>query len=98
MAWVFFRAENIGHAWVYLSTIFSKSLFTIPYYSGMKMPILLILLFVFIEWIGREGQYAISDIGQKWYRPLRWAFYSLLIFAIGMFMPSVESPFIYFQF
>ena len=98
LAWVFFRAENIGHAWVYLSTIFSKSLFTIPYYSGMKMPILLILLFVFIEWIGREGQYAISDIGQKWYRPLRWAFYSLLIFAIGMFMPSVESPFIYFQF
>ena len=100
-AWIFFRAENIGHAFNYISEILSSSLFEIPKFAGMSgafTTILIIGIFVLIEWQGREGQYAISDIGQKWFRPLRWSFYSLLIFAIGMFMPSVESPFIYFQF
>ena len=63
-----------------------------------KTTILLITVFVLIEWFGREGQYAISEIGEKLNRPFRWMFYSLIIFAIGMFMPSVESTFIYFQF
>ena len=100
-AWIFFRAENIGHAFNYISEILSSSLFEIPKFAGRSgafTTILIIGIFVLIEWQGREGQYAISDIGQKWFRPLRWTFYSLLIFAIGMFMPSVESPFIYFQF
>jgi len=96
-AWIFFRAENIDHAFSYISEIFSASLFTIPEVRPRNL-ILLILVFVFIEWLGREGQYAIAHIGYKWNRPLRWTFYSLIIFAIGMFMPSVESPFIYFQF
>ena len=100
-AWIFFRAENIGHAFNYILEIFSSSLFEIPMFAGRRSAfttILIIGIFVLIEWQGRQGQYAISDIGHKWYRPLRWTFYSLLIFAIGMFMPSVESPFIYFQF
>jgi len=100
-AWIFFRAENIGHAFNYISEILSSSLFEIPKFAGRRSAfttIVIIGIFVLIEWQGREGQYAISDIGQKWFRPLRWIFYSLLIFAIGMFMPSVESPFIYFQF
>jgi D-alanyl-lipoteichoic acid acyltransferase DltB (MBOAT superfamily) len=100
-AWIFFRAENISHALSFISEIFSNSLFEIPKFTGRRpafTTILIIGIFILIEWQGREGQYAISDIGKKWYRPLRWTFYSLLIFAIGMFMPSVESPFIYFQF
>ena len=35
LAWVFFRAENIGHALNYISTIFSKSLISLP---GFKNP------------------------------------------------------------
>ena len=100
-AWIFFRAENIGHAISYISEIFSPSLFSIPKFArrGSSLTIvLLIVIFLLVEWQGREGQYAIEHIGYKWYRPLRWTFYSLIIFAIGMFMPSVESPFIYFQF
>ena len=96
-AWIFFRAENIGHAITYISEIFSLSTFTLPEIRP-KTTILLIMIFVLIEWFGRDGQFAISDIGNKWNRPIRWSFYSLIIFAIGMFMPSVESPFIYFQF
>jgi alginate O-acetyltransferase complex protein AlgI len=100
-AWIFFRAENMGHAISYISEIFSFSLFTIPKYAGMDIALITIILigvFVFIEWCGRESQYAIEHLGQKWYRLLRWSFYALIIFSIGMFMPSVESPFIYFQF
>ena len=100
-AWIFFRAENIGHAISYISEILSPSLFSIPKFVGMSRAlttIILVAIFVLVEWQGREGQYAIEKLGTNWYRPLRWALYSLIIFSIGMFMPSVESPFIYFQF
>lgn len=100
-AWIFFRAENIGHAISYISEILSPSIFTIPKFAGMYdalITIILVAIFVLVEWKGREGQYAIAQIGKNWYRPIRWSFYSIIIFLIGMFMPSVESPFIYFQF
>ena len=100
-AWIFFRAENIGHAFSYISEILSPSLFKVPYFKNGTLAIPTIILtsiFIYIEWLGREQQFAIQNLGLKWQRPLRWSFYSLIIFAIGMFMPSVESPFIYFQF
>lgn len=100
-AWIFFRAESIGHAFNYISEILSFSLFEIPKFEGMGRAfttILLIGVFVLMEWQGRECQYAIANIGQRWHKPLRWVFYSLIIFVIGMFMSSAESPFIYFQF
>ncbi|EPR65300.1 putative poly(beta-D-mannuronate) O-acetylase [Cyclobacterium qasimii M12-11B] len=100
-AWIFFRAENIGHAISYISEILSPSLFSIPQFDGRGrafVAIVLVAIFVMLEWKGREGQYAIAHLGQNWYRPIRWSFYASIIFAIGMFMPSVESPFIYFQF
>ncbi|NNK18977.1 MAG: MBOAT family protein, partial [Maribacter sp.] len=61
LAWIFFRAENIGHAFSYLSTVFSKSLFEIPQFVGMRTAIstlFLIAIFIIIEWIGRNEQYA----------------------------------------
>ncbi len=36
LSWVFFRAENIGHAIDYISEIFSASFLTIPYYVGIQ--------------------------------------------------------------
>jgi hypothetical protein len=51
-----------------------------------------------IEWQGREGQYALGDIDRKTNRVTRWFFYSIIIFIIGMFMQTEETPFIYFQF
>ena len=100
-AWIFFRANNIGHAISYISEILSPSIFTIPKFKGMHnafITLIIVAIFMLFEWYGREGQYAIAHIGQRWYRPIRWALYSLIIFAIGMFMPSIETPFIYFQF
>ena len=95
-AWIFFRAENIGHAISYISKFFSSSLFTIPEIRPINL-ILLILFFVILEWLGREGQYAISNLGLKWKRPIRYAMYYAIIIAIFWF-GGKEQQFIYFQF
>ncbi|MBE7442335.1 MAG: MBOAT family protein [Flavobacteriales bacterium] len=95
-AWIFFRAENIGHAVSYISEIFSKSLFSIPSIRPHFL-ILLIIIFMIIEWLGREEEYAIAKFGVKWRRPLRYAMYYTIIAAIFWFAGK-EQQFIYFQF
>jgi alginate O-acetyltransferase complex protein AlgI len=98
---ILFRADDIGQAMGYISDIFSNSLFTIPEFEEKFKAVRTVVFIVFffaIEWKGRLGIYAIDEIVKKWNNPIRWSFYSLLILAIGMFMASDESPFIYFQF
>ncbi|MGE4433403.1 MAG: MBOAT family protein [Bacteroidales bacterium] len=99
-AWIFFRAENMGHAISYISEIFSPSLFSMPSFTGMKRAltiIFLVAIFVFVEWIGREGQFAISNVGIKWKRPIRYAMYYAIIIAIVWFGGKAQQ-FIYFKF
>ncbi len=99
-AWIFFRAENVGHAFSYISEILSPSLFSIPKFAGMGRAltiIILIAIFVLVEWKGREGQFAIANLGFKWKRPLRYAIYYAIIIAIFVFVGE-EQQFIYFQF
>ncbi|MDD3080348.1 MAG: MBOAT family protein [Paludibacter sp.] len=98
--WIFFRAENIDHAFSYISGIFSSSLFSIPHFSGMKQAlttILLTTLFLAIEWNGRNDKYAIENLGLKWKRPVKWVMYYTIIIAIFWFSGK-EQQFIYFQF
>lgn len=100
IAWVFFRAENIGHALSYISQIFSTSLFEIPQFSGMGkalVTLIFILIFILIEWNGREEKYAIEKLWLKWKKPLRYAMYYSIIVAILWFAGN-EQQFIYFQF
>lgn len=100
LAWIFFRAENIGHAITYIAEIFSPSLFSLPRFSGIYDAIttmVLVVLFVLIEWQGREGDFAISNLGLKWNRSLRYAMYYAIIIAIFWFGVE-EQQFIYFQF
>lgn len=95
-AWIFFRAENIKHAFQYISDIFSESLFTIPTIKPLYL-ILIIMIFMIIEWLGREEQYAIEKLGLRWKKPLRYAMYYTIIITIFWFMGK-EQQFIYFQF
>ncbi len=99
-AWIFFRANNLHHALGIVAQIFSKSVFKIPYYKDgtMSIPtICLVLIFVLIEWIGRENQYAIASIVSKKPKFLRWGFYYLILIVIFVFAGS-NQQFIYFQF
>ena len=103
LAWIFFRAESVSHALDYIGEIFSSSLFdhlNFSFYEKRKALTigLLVLFFMMVEWFGRESQFATAEIGLKWKRPLRWGFYAGIVFLIGMFMQTEESPFIYFQF
>lgn len=59
--------------------------------------VLLIGIFIIIEWLGREQQYVIKNLGMTWYRPVRWAMYYAIIIAIYSFAGS-QQEFVYFQF
>jgi len=97
-AWIFFRAENISHAFSYIGEIFSKSFFHAPNFLNLKL-ILLILFFMFIEWYGRQDQYGLKNLGAKWNKILRWMLFFFLIFVIYFFGNfQKNSEFIYFQF
>ncbi len=100
LAWIFFRANNLEHALNYIFQIFigvfqnPDSLLII--WEPYKTIILLIILFLIIEWFGREQKYAIENLGVK-YKPVRWAIYYSIIFAVFYFAGK-EQQFIYFQF
>lgn len=96
-AWIFFRADSIAKAMLYIKGIFNSSLFSFPvegFYAGSVIIVLVAMMFI-IEWIGRDNQHGleISNIN-KW---LRRIIYLILIFCIILFMGKNEQ-FIYFQF
>ncbi|MGK0446271.1 MAG: D-alanyl-lipoteichoic acid acyltransferase DltB (MBOAT superfamily) [Polaribacter sp.] len=101
LAWVFFRAENIGHALSYLSTIFSYSIFDFPEINTSRtftlQVLMMIVLFLFIEWNGRTSQYALEKIGFRWNKYYRLLLYFSITLLIFMFLGK-EQQFIYFQF
>ena len=96
LAWIFFRSANMGEAVSYLGGIFSPSLFFLPELLPMKL-LMLIAVFILIEWWGRESEYAIADLSIYRSGVLKYGFYYsivLLIFIYG----GGEQQFIYFQF
>jgi D-alanyl-lipoteichoic acid acyltransferase DltB (MBOAT superfamily) len=99
-AWIFFRAENIEHALNIIVKILSSQVFKTPYFvnGSLAIPtVILIVVFMLIEWIGREEQFAIQRIGIKWCKPIRYLFYYSIVMAIFWF-GGKEQEFIYFQF
>lgn len=101
-AWIFFRADNLGHAFRYIGEIFSASTFAAPEFTDLREVVILsmlLVLFVIIEWIGREGQFAVENIVVVKSKALRWSLYLsilLVLYFFGAFDETVE--FIYFQF
>jgi alginate O-acetyltransferase complex protein AlgI len=101
LAWIFFRANTLGQAFEFVRGIFSASLFSLPVfsdYAGMFCTAMLLIFFLAIEWLGRAGEYALSSLFVGRSRKIRWAFYAFILFLMGMYTPSMVSPFIYFQF
>ena len=96
LAWIFFRAESVSAAFSYLQQMFSVSLFKVPTISAGKI-ILLILFFMWIEWIGREENFAIKGLGRNWKPGYRYIFYHIIAISIFCFAGK-EQQFIYFEF
>ncbi len=104
-AWIFFRAESMNHALHYITGMFKglshswgylQTLNLLHHQFGMML-LLILILFIVIEWLGREQQYAIATVGNKLARPVRHAVYYLMLICIWCYSGK-EQQFIYFQF
>ncbi|NDV69758.1 MBOAT family O-acyltransferase, partial [Dysgonomonas sp. 25] len=96
-AWIFFRADNMTHAFEYIASI-PKELLTSPHYDTKTLiTIGMFLLMFIVEWLGRENKYGLEFFGAKRSRFFRWAFYYMIIVFIILFAGG-EQQFIYFQF
>lgn len=99
IAWIFFRSDNLSQAFGIVGEIFSISLFTKPDLPGvglMPPTIILIVFFVFVEWLGRKNHFAIEKIFSRNAIP-RFLFYYLLLVLLFLYKGK-EQTFIYFQF
>lgn len=96
LAWIFFRSENITHAFQYIKGICNTTIFTIPEIRPINLFFLLIFSLI-IEWMGRRNQHALEFFGLKWQRHYRLLFYYGIILLIFCFSRN-DQEFIYFQF
>jgi alginate O-acetyltransferase complex protein AlgI len=105
IAWIFFRAASVADAVDYVARMlgnladlstFKQSIEFITTRAGYGR-LLMILIFLAIEWLGRENKYALEKIGVTWRVPYRWAFYYIIMIGIILY-PGEQQEFIYFQF
>lgn len=96
LAWIFFRANSAAQAGDIISTVFSRSVISVPEILPGRVLILLVF-FLIMEWLGRQQLYAIEKTGLQWPRIGRRAFYYFLMLII-FFEGGGAQPFIYFQF
>jgi alginate O-acetyltransferase complex protein AlgI len=105
IAWIFFRAESIAHAFQYLNGIFSPSLFRISILDLKLLSVgaeiiyttITMLIFIILEWFQRDKQHALQFKDNQINIILRWSIYYSIILLIIYFHGSQQS-FIYFQF
>ncbi len=101
IAWIFFRADNIWHAFDYLKEIVTKFFFTHyplnPQSISPKTFSIIIIFFIITEWLQRDKQHAL-ELNIKTKKIIRWGIYFsivLIIFISGNFN---KTEFIYFAF
>ena len=95
-AWIFFRAANLNIAFIYISNIFNESILMLPQIRDITL-MLIIAIFFFFLWYGRESSYALEFLEKKLPLPFHWLFYILIIASIVSHVGS-DKQFIYFQF
>jgi len=104
-AWIFFRADSVGHALDFIGRMiggftemssFEQAKSYILSEVGLVRPFLFVM-FIMIEWMGRENNYAIEKLGLNWTTIYRWSFYYVIILLIILYSGR-KQEFIYFQF
>ena len=96
IAWIFFRTDNVGMAYDYISEIFSMSIFSVPQILPKKL-IATLFLFYFVEWIQRDKQHPLQFETLQIPKFVRWAIYYAIV-GMLFFYGGDEQGFIYFQF
>lgn len=96
LAWIFFRADNMSHAAQIYTKVASSSLFTVPELMPTKV-IVLIIIFVVMEWFRRDREVVLDFSDWRIPRPVRYIIYYLIIASIFL-VGGQQQEFIYFQF
>ncbi len=99
IAWIFFRADNIGHAFSYIKHIFYG------FNIALGQPLLyitttttsFIIILVLAEWLQRDKQHALELDNTKLPRVIRHIIYYSIILIIFAYTGQPQE-FIYFQF
>lgn len=96
LTWLFFRAESVGQAWQFSTSVFLDPTVTdlvrvgLPWIAFFVVPVL-----AYEAWVERRGDlFALLQVDWRW----RAAFYAILVIGLVWFSAPVRSEFIYFQF
>lgn len=93
IAWIFFRADSVHEAIVFIQRMFIWNGFV---FIGSKTVFPLIIFVIIMEWIGRAEENTIQSFVDKF----KWAKYAMYLFLGIMIYAnfSKQQSFIYFQF
>lgn len=95
-AWIFFRSENLSHAFGFISHIFNSANFWMVDLEIRYSSFIIILYFIF-EWVKRDDRHTFETLFYNLKRSYRWSFYIFIIACIYYF-GGENQDFIYFQF
>ena len=104
-AWIFFRSEDIKHAFEFIADLFTGFTVKSGYVNFINflyweldlfIPITVSVFFL-IEWLGRREKYGLEKFGLNWKKPFRYLVYYVLVYFI-ITLSGKEQQFIYFQF
>ena len=94
--WLIFRAPDLSTFWLWLSKLFSPSLFSAVHgYSITSVPWLIVTVVFLVEFLNRSMLHGLQRVPGP--RVCRWISYLLLITAM-VFYRGGQADFIYFQF
>jgi hypothetical protein len=99
-AFIFFRAESVGDALLFIQKILSDSFLTMPRIENVSkitigsIPLSTIILII-VEWVNRREEYGFKR--QSKYKLVRWIVYGIIVMVI-LELAGEGQGFIYFQF
>jgi D-alanyl-lipoteichoic acid acyltransferase DltB (MBOAT superfamily) len=97
-AFIFFRSENVGKAFAYISRMFSDLNFVMPESVGRTAfgsAVLSILILIIVEWINRREEHGFKRQSKR--KTVRWPIYIIIMMMI-LELAGRQQDFIYFQF
>jgi D-alanyl-lipoteichoic acid acyltransferase DltB (MBOAT superfamily) len=93
---IFFRAENVSQAFIYIENIFSLSILKAPDLSQLMFVVPFVVVFFIMEWFSRGKQHPLEFSGRSVY--LKWSVYVILGFIVLLAYDNNPNDFIYLQF
>jgi D-alanyl-lipoteichoic acid acyltransferase DltB (MBOAT superfamily) len=99
IGWIFFRAENITNAFLFLKGLIHWRIFSAFYRVLMYKEFWFVVVMLIVEWLQRSKYHGLETFLLRCKPIIRYVFYYLIILTIlWFFSNNKEQQFIYFQF